>query len=89
VSDIPGDFPLRKYVVERRELINDGGSMIVAPGGRIIAGPVTGEEAILYADLSLDEVLGSHLKLDPAGHYSRGSILSLRHNKERLDRGGS
>jgi nitrilase len=33
--------------------------------------------------------LGSHLKLDPAGHYSRGSILSLRHNKERLDRGGS
>jgi nitrilase len=63
--------------------------MIAAPGGRIIAGPVTCEEAIPYADLSLDEVLGSHLKLDPAGHYSRGSILGLTHNKERLDRGGS
>lgn len=89
VSDIPERFPLRKYVVEGRDVINDGGSMIVAPGGKIIAGPVTGEETILYADLSLDEVLGSHLKLDPAGHYSRGEILSLRHNRERLDRGGS
>jgi nitrilase len=87
VSDIPERFPLRKYVVEGRDLINDGGSMIVAPGGDVIAGPVTGEETILYADLSLDEVLGSHLKLDPAGHYSRASILSLTHNKDRLDRG--
>jgi nitrilase len=89
VSDIPEQFPLRKYVVEGRDVINDGGSMIVAPGGRIIAGPVTSEEIILYADLSMDEVLGAHLKLDPAGHYSRGSILSLRHNKERPDQGGS
>jgi nitrilase len=88
-SDIPESFPLRKYVVEGRDLINDGGSMIVAPGGRTIAGPVTGEETILYADLSLNEVLGSHLKLDPAGHYSRGDVLSLRHNRERLDRGAS
>jgi nitrilase len=86
-SDIPKSFPLRKFVVEGRDLINDGGSMIVAPGGRTIAGPVTGEETILYADLSLNEVLGSHLKLDPAGHYSRGDILSLKHNKERPDRG--
>lgn len=88
VSDIPERFPLRKYVVEGRDVINDGGSMIVAPGGLVIAGPVTGQETILYADLSLDEVLGSRLKLDPSGHYSRGDILSLKHNKERLDKGG-
>ena len=88
-SDIPQGFPLRKYVVEGRDLINDGGSMIVAPDGSVIAGPVTGQETILYADLSMDVVLGAHLKLDPAGHYSRGSILSLEHNRQRLDNGGA
>ncbi len=88
-SDIPERFPLRKYVVEGRDLINDGGSMIVAPGGKIIEGPVIGEEVILYADISLDEVLGAHLKLDPAGHYLRGSVLSLKHDRVRPDRGGS
>ncbi|WP_062365154.1 carbon-nitrogen hydrolase family protein [Variovorax paradoxus] len=88
-SDIPTNFPLRKLVAEGRDLINDGGSMIVAPGGKIIAGPLVGEEVILYADLSLDDVLGAHLKLDPAGHYSRGSVLSLQHNRDRPDRSAS
>lgn len=89
VSDIPQRFPLRKYVVEGRDVINDGGSMIAAPGGDLIVGPVTGEETILYADISLDAVIGAHLKLDPAGHYSRNDILRLHHDKERRDTGTS
>ncbi|WP_208539080.1 carbon-nitrogen hydrolase family protein [Algihabitans albus] len=86
-SDIPERFPLRRYLTEGRDVINDGGSMIAAPDGTVIAGPVTGEEIILYADISLDDVIGAHLKLDPAGHYSRRDVLSLRHNKDRLDGG--
>ncbi|MCR9089600.1 MAG: carbon-nitrogen hydrolase family protein [Rhodobacteraceae bacterium] len=84
-SDIPDRFPLRKYVTEGRDVINDGGSMIAAPDGSVIAGPITGEEVTLYADISLDTVIGAHLKLDPAGHYSRRDVLSLRHNTDRLD----
>ncbi|MBE1285055.1 carbon-nitrogen hydrolase family protein [Phaeobacter italicus] len=84
-SDIPDSFPLRKHVTEGRDVINDGGSMIAAPGGKLIAGPVTGEEITLYAEIDVDQVIAAHLKLDPAGHYSRRDILSLNHSKQRLD----
>lgn len=84
-SDIPESFPLRRHVTEGRDLINDGGSMIVAPGGKVVAGPVVGEETILYADVSQEEIAAAHLKLDPAGHYSRPDILRLSHNRDRLD----
>ncbi|MBT8155114.1 carbon-nitrogen hydrolase family protein [Epibacterium ulvae] len=84
-SDIPNSFPLRKYVTEGRDVIMDGGSMIAAPGGELIVPPTLGEERILYADLSMDAVIGAHMKLDPAGHYSRRDLLSLNHNKQRLD----
>ena len=83
--DIPSSFPLRKYIAEGRDVINDGGSMIAGPDGALIAGPEVGEETILYAEIDLESVLGAHLKLDPAGHYSRRDILSLNHNKARLD----
>lgn len=85
VSDIPKSFPLRKYVVEGRDVINNGGSMIAAPGGKIIAGPVTAEETTLFADIDLDLVAAAHLKLDPAGHYGRKDILSLNHRRDRLN----
>lgn len=84
-SDIPNEFPLRQNVVEGRDLINDGGSMIVGPDGTTLAGPVVGEETILYADISIDQILGQRLKLDPAGHYSRGDVLHLQHNRNRID----
>ncbi len=84
-SDIPKTFPLHKYITNCRDVINDGGSMIAAPDGSLIAGPVVGEEVTLYADIDTDKVIASHLKLDPAGHYSRRDVLSLVHNKMRLD----
>ncbi len=59
-GDIPDDFPLRHLIVERGDVINIGGSMIVAPDGSILAGPVIDEECILYADvLEWFSVLGS------------------------------
>ncbi len=84
-TDIPKDFPLRRQIVEGRDVINNGGSMIVEPGGAIIAGPVTDEECILYAEISKDKVMAEHMKLDPAGHYSRNDVLRLSVNRERLD----
>lgn len=83
--DIPDSFPLRRYVTEGRDVINDGGSMIAAPGGKLIASPVTGEEITLYADIDPDVVRAARLKLDPAGHYSRREILSLSHSTQRID----
>lgn len=85
-SDIPKQFPLRKYITEGRDVINDGGSMIAAPDGALIAGPVLREETTLFADISVDAVLAAHLKLDPAGHYGRRDVLNLEHNTKRLDK---
>lgn len=85
-QDIPDSFPLRKYLIEGRDVINDGGSMIAGPEGKLITGPIVGQEAILYANISVEDVIGAHMKLDPAGHYSRRDVLSLQHNKIRLGR---
>ncbi|MCP5083978.1 MAG: carbon-nitrogen hydrolase family protein [Alphaproteobacteria bacterium] len=84
-GDIPKSFALRAQIVEGRDVINNGGSMIVEPGGKIIAGPVIDEECILYADIAKETVLAEHLKLDPAGHYSRNDVLRLNVNRERVD----
>jgi len=84
-GDIPDRFPLKAQVVDGREVINDGGSVIVDPGGAILAGPVTGEECILYADIDTERVMAERLKLDPAGHYSRNDVLRLAVNRSRLD----
>jgi len=85
VSDIPKSFPLRDQVVRGRDLINDGGSMIVAPDGQVVQGPVIGKETILYADVLEDAIMAERLKLDPAGHYSRSDILSLNVNRKRQE----
>ena len=71
--------------LEGRDLIMDGGSMIVAPGGKVIAGPVVAEETILTAEVDEEEILAAQLKLDPAGHYNRPDVLQLRVNRERRE----
>lgn len=84
-SDIPSSFPLKKYITKGRDLINNGGSMIVAPDGSALAGAVVGEETILYAEVLVDTVIGARMKLDPAGHYARPELLRLERNRYRRD----
>ena len=55
-----------------------GGSIIVAPDSRIIAGPLGSEEGILYADLDLEIGIKMKLRHDFAGHYNRADIFQLR-----------
>lgn len=66
------------------QLIRDpkfcGGSSIVAPDSRVIAGPLGAEEDILYADLDLDVGIKMKLRHDFAGHYNRPDVFQLRVN---------
>jgi nitrilase len=55
----------------------DGRSVIVAPTGEIVAGPLKGE-GILLADIDLNEITKGKFDLDVAGHYNRPDIFSLR-----------
>lgn len=58
-----------------------GGSLIVDPMARIIAGSMGAEEGILYADCNLDLGIQMKLRHDFAGHYNRPDIFQLNINR--------
>ena len=58
-----------------------GGSVIVAPNSRILAGPMGAEEGILYADCNLEIGIRMKLRHDFAGHYNRPDIFRLEINR--------
>jgi nitrilase len=72
----PDDFPLRA-ALDGVELLGRGGSAILGPDGSYLAGPLYGEEGILYADLERARLLEERQRFDPAGHYHRPEILKL------------
>jgi len=57
-----------------------GGSVIIAPGGDVIAGPVLNEENILHAELDMEEVTRGKYEFDVAGHYNRPDVFSFKVN---------
>jgi aliphatic nitrilase len=62
-----------------------GGSCIVAPDTRVVAGPTVGnEELILYADMDLEVGVKMKLRHDLAGHYNRPDVFRLLVNKGAL-----
>jgi len=58
-----------------------GGSLIVDPLSRIIAGPMGAEEGILYAECNLDLGIQMKLRHDFAGHYNRPDIFQVHVNR--------
>ena len=58
-----------------------GGSCIVAPNSRVIAGPMGAEEGILYAECDLEIGILTKLRHDFAGHYNRPDIFQLHVNR--------
>ena len=59
-------------------LVTRGASCIVDPFGRLLAGPHTDGETILFADLDLRDTVRGKFDLDVAGHYSRSDIYEMR-----------
>jgi len=78
VSDVPASFPGREQLFpDADEWLNPGDSVIVAPGGEIVAGPLHAEHGLLVADIEPGRVAAAHRTLDVAGHYSRNDIFHL------------
>jgi nitrilase len=74
-SDYPADYPVGTGDPE--EVLIAGGSCIVDPFGRVLAGPARDGEAILVADLDLAEIARGRYDLDVVGHYGRPDIFEL------------
>ncbi|MEX2528591.1 MAG: carbon-nitrogen hydrolase family protein [Gemmatimonadota bacterium] len=83
LADIPDELDFKKeYLSEAGAVINPGLSLIVDPDGRIVAGPLDGEEGILYADVHPRQLVGPRWQLDVAGHYSRPDVFELRVHRD-------
>ncbi|HKE14499.1 MAG TPA: carbon-nitrogen hydrolase family protein [Kofleriaceae bacterium] len=82
-ASYPAGFELAEELAAARDVLQAGGSVIVAPDGRVLAGPVYREETILYADLEIGETVEAGQLLDATGHYARPDVLSLDFNRVR------
>lgn len=84
-SDIPDTVPGKAALFPSAdEWVNPGDSAIVAPGGKIVAGPLHEELGILYAEIDLERVGIARRSLDVVGHYSRPDIFQLHVNTKPL-----
>ena len=79
-SDYPPDYP-GELPREPSAIVTPGGSCIVSPLGELIAGPVYDQEAILTADLDLDDIVRGKFDLDTVGHYARPDVFQLTVNE--------
>ena len=70
----------KKRYPEGREWVNEGNSAIIAPSGKLLAGPLEAEEGILYADIDLQDVIKAKRMFDVVGHYSRPDVFKFRVN---------
>jgi nitrilase len=77
-SMYPADLEGIEDLAEMPEEICRGGSVVVSPLGRVLAGPLYDGEGILYAELDLAEVVRSRFDFDAVGHYSRPDIFQLQ-----------
>ncbi len=67
---------------DRDEWINPGDSVVIAPGGKIVAGPLRQEHGILIAEINPAQVASARRSLDVAGHYARPDIFTLTVNND-------
>jgi nitrilase len=77
--DFPVDYPLDADLGgdDPDTVLIAGGSCIVAPLGQVLAGPARDGEAILVADLDLDDITRGTFDLDAVGHYARPDVFRL------------
>lgn len=88
---LPDDFEMPEALAEAGEFGQDagvifpGGSGIIGPDGRWIAGPVFDEETIVYGEIDLGRIGDEQQALDTAGHYNRPDVFRLSVDTTRRD----
>ncbi|MFO1285752.1 MAG: carbon-nitrogen hydrolase family protein [Rubrivivax sp.] len=76
--DLPRDLPGRETLFpDDDEWINGGDSVVVAPGGKVVAGPLHNERGFLFAEIDLERVASARRSLDVVGHYARPDLFTL------------
>jgi len=82
-DQVPAGFTARDrllapgYLERNGPWLEEGNTVIVAPDGTVLAGPVREREETLVLDLDLRAVAVARRFLDPVGHYNRPDIFRL------------
>jgi hypothetical protein len=84
-ADLPGRAPLYNDPAgpgdggegDRDDWLSRGNSRIIGPGGEVLAGPLIGEEGVLYAEIDAGQARAARQEFDPVGHYGRSDVLRL------------
>jgi len=74
-ADYPPELQQLPELEAAAEPFCRGGSAIIDPFGRYLAGPLLDEEGILYADCDLGQIAGARFDFDVVGHYTRPDIF--------------
>ena len=83
-DQVPAGFPGRNrlipagYLDDNEPWLEEGNTVVIAPSGTVLAGPVRQREETLVADLGLRDVTVARRHLDPVGHYNRQDIFRLQ-----------
>ncbi|MFS4468014.1 carbon-nitrogen hydrolase family protein [Maribacter sp. 2210JD10-5] len=67
----------RALAVDEPEELCPGGSVIISPLGKVLAGPLFGKAGVLTAELNLEEIIHSKMDFDVNGHYNRTDIFNF------------
>lgn len=79
--DVPRDLPGADDIYGGAEdFMSKGNTTIVAPGGEILEGPLTGKAGVVTSTLDLDRIAAGRRAFDATGHYARPDILQLTIN---------
>ena len=81
-DDFPADY-VCDITDDPNVLLMRGGSAIIDPMGRVLAGPLFNEEGMLIAELDTDELARAKFDFDVAGHYARPDVFTLNVNELR------
>ncbi len=82
-SDLPDGYPTDRLPENEAPIIR-GGSCIIDPLGKVLAGPTYGDESILTADIDLAELPRAKFDFDVVGHYARPDVFQLSVNEQPM-----
>jgi len=83
-SMYPADLAGVEDLADQPEVMCRGGSAIVSPLGKVLAGPLFDQEGTLFAELDRTQIAQSKFDFDVTGHYARPDVFQLTVNESPL-----